>query len=86
MAGGSRVQWAVETRQLTPAQSRQLLDLLEQLGHDPNRVGELRVTATAFGLRAEVTHRADPAERRIIVPTAAPRTPAPELVITALGG
>ncbi len=83
MAGASAGRWAVESRLLTPAEARALLDVLELLGHDPASVGELKVTSTEYGLRAEITHRAEPADRRLVIPTSAPRTPAPQLVITS---
>lgn len=75
--------WAVETRQLTPGESRLLLGFLEQLGHDSRRVGELKVTSTPFGLRAEVTHRVDPKAGRLVVPGRLPVASVPQLVIAA---
>jgi hypothetical protein len=77
----ARGRLALETRHLAPSEVRAVMDLLELLGHDdPSKVAELKVTATPFGLTAEITHVADP-QQRLIVPTAAGR-PKPQLVLT----
>lgn len=46
----------VESRRLTPAMTRHVLDLLDALGFDPSRVGEVQLTAGPSGLTAHVTH------------------------------
>lgn len=69
---------ALEQRQLTDAEGRAALAFLEQLGHDPGKVAEVKITAGALGFFAEIVHVREPGG--LIVPTTAPAVPA-QLVI-----
>lgn len=57
----------LEDRRLTPAMTRHVLDLLDALGFDPSRVGEVRLMADPFGLVAHVTHVRRPGADRLRV-------------------